>query len=100
MTGQVKEEILTRWGELGLRVKRGRVHFDPVLLDEAELPDGGTLSFTWARVPYTYRRGRETRLRVLTDQGWIACPELSFVPGEAEAVEAEVSFARESSAAA
>jgi hypothetical protein len=41
MTGQVKEEILTRWGELGLRVKRGRVHFDPILLDEAELPEGG-----------------------------------------------------------
>ena len=39
MTGQVKEEILTRWGELGLRVRDGRVHFDPVLLDAAELPE-------------------------------------------------------------
>jgi hypothetical protein len=29
MTGQVKEEILTRWGELGLRVQGGRVRFDP-----------------------------------------------------------------------
>ncbi len=25
MTGQVKEEILTRWGELGLRVRHGKV---------------------------------------------------------------------------
>jgi hypothetical protein len=71
MTGQVKEEILTRWGELGLRMRRGRVHFDPVLLDEAELPEGGpALTFTWARVPYTYRRGHATRLRVLSETGW------------------------------
>ena len=38
MTGQVKEEILTRWGELGLRMKQGRVCFDPVLLDPMEVP--------------------------------------------------------------
>ena len=64
MTGQVKEEILTRWGELGLRVRRGNVHFEPVLLDEAELPEGGpALSFTWARVPYRYRRGAATNRR-------------------------------------
>jgi hypothetical protein len=92
MTGQVKEEILTRWGELGLRAKRGRVHFDPVLLDATEVPEGGVLSFTWARVPYTVRRGNSRRLRVLTEQGWVDCPELSFQPGAVQAVEAEVSF--------
>jgi hypothetical protein len=32
MTGQVKEEILTRLGELGVRVKAGRVAFRPRLL--------------------------------------------------------------------
>ena len=92
MTGQVKEEILTRWGELGLRVKRGRVDFNPVLLDAAELPPGGALTFTWARVPYAYRRGSVTRLRVLTEQGWVECPDRSFDPASAKAVEAEVSF--------
>jgi len=90
MTGQVKEEILTRWGELGLRVQQGRICFDPVLLDDAELPEGGALTFTWARVPYTYRRGPATRLRVLTDEGWRDCPDLSFDPRGARAVEAEV----------
>jgi hypothetical protein len=92
MTGQVKEEILTRWGELGLRVLRGRVHFDPVLLDEAELPEGGALNFTWARVPYSYRRGRATRLRVLSEQCWVDCSERSFDPRGVKAVEAEVAF--------
>ena len=93
MTGQVKEEILTRWGELGLRVRQGRIGFDPVLLDEAELPEGGTLTFTWARVPYTYRRGPQTCLRVLTAQGWVECPDRSFNPDGVTAVEAQVRFA-------
>jgi hypothetical protein len=90
MTGQVKEEILTRWGELGLRVRRGRVHFDPVLLDEAELREGVDLTFTWARVPYRFRAGEATRLRVLTTHGWVDCPECSFDPRGVVAVEAEV----------
>lgn len=37
MTGQVKEEILTRWGELGVRVEAGALHFEPVLLSAQEL---------------------------------------------------------------
>jgi hypothetical protein len=88
MTGQVKEEILTRWGELGLRMRGGRVHFNPVLLDAAELPEAGALSFTWARVPYSYRHGHATQLRVLGVQGWIHCPDLSFDPTGVRAVEA------------
>jgi hypothetical protein len=90
MTGQVKEEILARWGELGLRVRQGRVHFMPVLLDAVELPPGGALSFTWARVPYTYRRGERTALRVRVESGWRDCPELSFDPRGVRAVEAEI----------
>ncbi len=91
MTGQVKEEILTRWGELGLRMKGGRVHFTPVLLDAAELPEGGApLCFTWARLPMAYRRGPIDRLRVLTAAGWQDCRDGSFDPLGVQAVEAEV----------
>jgi hypothetical protein len=89
MTGQVKEEILARWGELGLRVRQGRVHVTQVLLDAAEIPPGGTLRFTWARVPYTYRRGTKTCLRVCDDAGWRDCPDLSFAPKGVREVEAE-----------
>ena len=89
----MKEEILTRWGELGLRMRGGEVHFDPVLLDAAELPAGGELSFTWARVPYRYCRGPATRLRVRDAQGWRDCPERRFDPRGVQAVEAEVLFA-------
>lgn len=37
MTGQVKEEILTRLGELGVRVRNGRLSIEPHLLRRREL---------------------------------------------------------------
>jgi hypothetical protein len=74
MTGQVKEEILTRFGELGVRVSGGKVRFQPALLrgreftsnakalryldvdgkwQEITVPASG-LGFTWCQVPVTY----------------------------------------------
>jgi hypothetical protein len=92
MTGQVKEEVLTRWGELGLRVRQGLVHFQPVLLDAAELPLDGDLSFTWSGLPFRYRRGQTTRLRVQTAIGWQDCPDLRFAPAGVLAVHADVAL--------
>lgn len=90
MTGQVKEEILTRWGELGLRFEAGQIRFDPVLLDLAEVPPEGALSFTLARVPYRIRRGVTTRVRTLVAQRWVEHPQARFDPLGVEAVEIEV----------
>jgi hypothetical protein len=74
MTGQVKEEILTRFGELGVRISEGSVDFNPELLRACEfltepstfrnldvdgnwqdltVPAGG-LAFTWCQVPVLY----------------------------------------------
>jgi hypothetical protein len=84
MTGQVKEEILTRMGEFGIRVDGGRIHFEPLLLrpdefldEEAEFAyhdvdgrrreirlDPGTLAFTHCQVPVVYRRGEAAAIRV------------------------------------
>ena len=88
----MKEEILTRWGELGLRVTAGRVRFDPVLLDVSEIAENGELAFTWARIPCRYRRGPATRLRVLTEQGWQDCPDRSFTRQGVQALEATLRF--------
>jgi hypothetical protein len=74
MTGQVKEEILTRMGELGAHVRNGEIHFEPTLLKKSEFfgvphvfryygidgspeewplgPD--TLAFTFCQVPVCY----------------------------------------------
>lgn len=74
MTGQVKEELLTRFGELGIRVRGGQVRFNPSLLrarefmgtaaefcyldvddhwQEVTVP-ASALAFTWCQVPCTY----------------------------------------------
>jgi hypothetical protein len=75
MTGQVKEEILTRFGELGVRVENGAARFTPALLrrrefvaeprtfryldvsgrwQHIEVP-ANALAFTWCQVPILYR---------------------------------------------
>jgi hypothetical protein len=74
MTGQVKEEILTRFGELGVIVDNGTVRLHPVLLRRAEFFDeestfhyydifgekrsidmpAGALAFTFCQVPVIY----------------------------------------------
>jgi hypothetical protein len=75
MTGQVKEEIVARFGELGVLVKGGAVEFEPALLRPCEfvavpqpfryldvsgawqvltVPAHG-LAFTWCQVPLLYR---------------------------------------------
>jgi hypothetical protein len=81
MTGQVKEEVLSRFGELGLRVAGGAVRFDPRLLRACEftpaprqfrfLDVGGewqeltvpasALAYTWCQVPIVYRLSGEDR---------------------------------------
>lgn len=55
MTGQVKEEILTRWGELGITIEDGIASFNPIFLQKSEIKDDNTLSFTWCGVLITYK---------------------------------------------
>ncbi len=43
MTGQVKEDLLTRRGELGVRILDGAIVFDPVLLRAEEFAHGGVV---------------------------------------------------------
>jgi len=79
MTGQVKEEILSRFGELGLRVEAGALTITPQLLQLAEFTtvptsfnyldlaghwqekalQEGTLAFTWCQIPIIYKLGQD-----------------------------------------
>ena len=74
MTGQVKEEIFTRMGELGVGVEAGRIHFSPGLLRRDEFLSGShsfdyfdidgreqrwslpadSLAFTFCQTPVAY----------------------------------------------
>ena len=53
MTGQVKEEVLARWGELGILVEDGRIVLERPLLPAAELlpDDGSACRWTVCEVP-------------------------------------------------
>ena len=74
MTGQVKEDIISRFGELGIMVEDGNIAFNPGLLRKSEfLTSGkafeyisiqketirlnlpaGSLAFTFCQVPFVY----------------------------------------------
>ena len=96
MTGQVKEEVLTRQGELGIRIRDGRLSFQPLLLRRREFLDTNTtftyydvggqeqtleiaprsLAFTLCQVPIVYR---------LTDAPCTI--EVSFVDGRSKSIQ-------------
>jgi hypothetical protein len=92
MTGQVKEDIICRWGELGVRVLGGRIVIDPILLRSSELLsdartfeyvdldgnprtidlDPGSLAFTCCQTPFIYRRSTSAAIRVVRQDGTVA----------------------------
>jgi hypothetical protein len=107
MTGQVKEEILTRFGELGVRVSGGRVNLDVGLLrarefvpglqtfrfldvdgqwQELAVPESG-LAFTWCQVPFVYRLddSAEPAVTVTLDDGSDLTPNGLTLPTELSA---------------
>ena len=53
MTGQVKEDILSRWFELGIEVHDGAIHINPLMLREQDFLDG-KLSFTYCGTRFVY----------------------------------------------
>ena len=89
MTGQVKEEILTRLGELGVFVRQGVLHFAPTLLRQEEfLPETSSftylntagawqtvslpvdsLAFTFCQTPVVYTRGNRAYIEVTYTDG-------------------------------
>jgi len=68
MTGQVKEQVLTRFGELGVEVRDGCIHIEPRLLPLAELHDG-PLTFTYCHVPFLLRVGEDHAIEVVYRDG-------------------------------
>ena len=86
MTGQVKEDILSRFGELGVFVKDGQLCFDPSMLRTSEfltekqlfryvdvygkaieLPvEEKSLCFTYCQVPVVYKLASENALEIIS----------------------------------
>jgi hypothetical protein len=89
MTGQVKEDILTRKGELGIKIIGGQLSFEPTLLNENQFLqqeeivsfvdfgnkpysinlDKGSLAFTVCQVPIVYKKGNANQVEVKYKDG-------------------------------
>jgi hypothetical protein len=89
MTGQVKEDILSRFGELGVFVTDGRLHFFPCLLRKIEFIESkkefqfldvhsksmkialepGSLAFTYCQIPIIYTRSDAKSLEITFKDG-------------------------------
>jgi len=99
MTGQVKEDILTRFSEMGVLVEAGRITFQPWIMPQAEFLDlpalfrfvdtGGalqildlpkdTLAFTICQVPVVaHRRGGPSILVTGRDAAGQSCDGLAL----------------------
>ncbi len=92
MTGQVKEDILSRFGELGVFVVNGCLYFNPCLLRKDEFtkqdrmfhyvtinkehktfaPALGSLCFTFCQVPVIYCLSDENQLEIERKDGTLS----------------------------
>lgn len=64
MTGQVKEEILTRFGELGIDIQDGKACFKPSFLKEEEFNEQGKLEFYWCGTKIIYKKSTLSEITV------------------------------------
>jgi hypothetical protein len=89
MTGQVKEEVITRFAELGVTVSKGAITFSPVLLRRSEFLasdatlqyldvageprslalESGSFGFTICQVPVICRLSKDQRITITYRSG-------------------------------
>lgn len=89
MTGQVKEDLLSRWFELGVEVNAGCIYFYPERVEQNEFIEGnlkqddyflkhfamnkfednGTLAFSFCHIPIIYQQANSSKLMVNFSNG-------------------------------
>jgi hypothetical protein len=89
MTGQVKEDIISRFGELGLLVVKGSINILPILVNEKEFLSQakeftyydvrgkkktielkkGELAFTYCQLPFIYGKENTNQLKIYKTDG-------------------------------
>ena len=65
MTGQVKEDIISRWFELGVSVNNGQITFAPTMLNDNDFING-ELSFTYCGTDIIYRQAEDKKMIIET----------------------------------
>ena len=84
MTGQVKEDIISRWAELGIKIEKGQLLFDPTFLNPVEFLKNSTkfeyfdleskkqqiklnehmLAFTFCQTPIIYNKANSEEIQI------------------------------------
>ncbi len=102
LTGQVKEDVISRFGELGLHIIQGKITFNPSLLNSEELLKQNEsfsyfdlsgnkksielkskqLGFTFCQVPVIYSFRQNENIRVVFSNGERKDFEGSILPAE------------------
>lgn len=92
MTGQVKEDIISRFGELGVLVTEGKISFAPNMLRRSEFLgrdqtfryvdisgksielalEKNSLAFTYCQVPVIYKLATQFKIEVILNHGSIS----------------------------
>lgn len=70
MTGQVKEDIINRFFELGIRIENGSIRIDETMIDPREFVDG-ELHFTYCSVPFVYTIGKAEK-GIVVDSAYLS----------------------------
>ncbi len=65
LTGQVKEDVLSRFNELGLTVKGGKIRFLPVLLQKSDFNHKEELQYSFCNTRIIYRKTEQPYVEVL-----------------------------------
>ncbi len=69
MTGQVKESVLMRRIELGVKVQDGKIYFDKWFLSEDEFDENGKIHFSLYSVPVTYTKSNNDCIKIVYKSG-------------------------------
>jgi hypothetical protein len=89
LTGQVKEDVISRLGEMGIRIKNGLVYFDPALTNREEVLNSdatfeyyslddewvnvnlnkGQWAVTFCQVPIIFSEATENKINLLLNNG-------------------------------
>ncbi|ONI39082.1 hypothetical protein AN639_10615 [Candidatus Epulonipiscium fishelsonii] len=71
MTGQVKESVIMRRGELGVKILNGTISFNPIFLLESEFDCNGEINFTIYGVKVKYIKSQDKNMKILFNDGTV-----------------------------
>lgn len=64
LTGQVKEDVISRFLELGIRIQNGKICIHTTMLREEDFMPNQQLQFSFCHTPFIYKRAKDKGIEV------------------------------------